>query len=334
MNIDEVKSRIKEKAQLVEKSMRDILPNREPWSVYNLAWDFLERGGKRVRPYLMLTTIEGFNGNIEDGLEIAAGIEIFHNFTLIHDDIEDGSEMRRGKPCLHIMHGIALAINAGDGMFAYVFEALRKSKLPPEKKVKVLDMMAKAFIAVVDGQGYELQWIAKNRWDITEEMYFKMVGGKTGALIAASAEIGAYIGGASEEEIKAMWDYGYEAGLAFQIQDDVLNLVGEEEKYQKEIGGDIREGKRTLMVIRTLNDPKVSEEEKKELVRILSAKENTKEEIEKAIDIMKRSGSIEYAKEYAERLVNSAKERLKVVKNEKVREELEALADLFVRREK
>ena len=334
MELNEVKTRIKEKAAIVENKMRDILPRKEPWSVYELAWDFLERGGKRVRPYLLLTAIEGFNGNIEDGLEIAAGIEIFHNFTLIHDDIEDGSEMRRGKPCLHIMHGIQLAINAGDGMFAYVFEALNKSKLSPEKKNRIIDMFSRAFIAVVNGQGFELQWIAKNKWDITEEMYFDMVGGKTGALIAASAEIGAYLGGANEEEIKEMWNYGYEAGLAFQIQDDVLNLVGEEEKYQKEIGGDIREGKRTLMVIRALNDPNVSEEDKKELVRILSTKENSKDEIQWAIELMKKCGAIDYAKEYADKLVNRAKERLRVVKNHKIKEELEGLADLFVKRDK
>lgn len=322
---------IREAAGEIEAVMHGIMPEREPQGVYSLAWDFIKRGGKRVRPYLLLASIRAFNGEPERGLEIAAGIEIFHSFTLIHDDIEDNSEMRRGKPCLHITHGVPLAINAGDGMFAHVFRALQMSALSPDEKEKVTGMLADAFISVVDGQGYEISWIHENKWDISEEMYLKMAGGKTAALIAACSKIGAYIGGAGGKEVDEMWSYGYETGLAFQIHDDVLNLVGEEEKYKKEIGGDIREGKRTLIVIHALKtlDP----EERDELMGILSKKENTREEIGRAIGLCKKSGSIEYAGKYAKGLVESAKRRLAVVKNSRVKSELEELADLFIKRE-
>ncbi len=326
-----IKERISEAAAKVEKCMREIMPDKEPKSVYSLAWDFIERGGKRIRPYLLLSCIRAFNGNEEDGLEIAAGIEIFHNFTLVHDDIEDASDMRRGKPCLHIIHGVPLAINAGDGMFAHVFKAVYVSKLPPDKKSSIIGMMSDAFISVVEGQGYELEWIQNNNWNITEEMYLKMAGGKTGALIKACSEIGAYIGGAEEKEIEEMGRFGYEIGLAFQIQDDVLNLVGEEEKYKKEIGGDIREGKRTLIVINALN--KLEGNEKRKLIDILSKKENTKDEINDAIQMLKSCGAIDYAKKYAHELVKNAKKRLDAVKNEEARKELDLLADLFIRRE-
>lgn len=327
----ELKKQIASMAGEVEAKMQAIMPNRDPKSIYSLAWDFMNRGGKRVRPFLLLKSIQAFNGNYKKGLEIAAGIEIFHNFTLVHDDIEDGSEMRRGKPCLHIMHGIPMAINAGDGMFAHVFKAVAVSGLTEAEKARVIEMMADAFIGVVDGQGYEIEWIHDNRWDIDEALYLKMAGGKTGDLMAACARIGAYLGGASERECEEMRMFGYEIGLAFQIQDDVLNLVGEEEKYKKEIGGDIREGKRTLIVIDALR--KIDALQKNELMGILAKKENTQDEIERAISIMKDAGSIDYAKKYADGLVYRAKKRLAVVKNEQVRDELELLADMFVNRD-
>lgn len=325
------KNNLKQKISEVENNMKEIMPNVEPASVYSLCWDFLERGGKRVRPYLMLTVMEGFNTDYKKGLEIASGIEIFHNFTLIHDDIEDSSELRRGKPCIHIMHGIPLAINAGDGMFVHVLKAISNSKITCEEKQKVLEYLSKGFIEVLNGQGYELGWIHENKWDLTEENYFKMAMGKTGELIATSAKVGALLGGANKEEILEMESFGLEIGLAFQIQDDVLNLIGEEEKYRKEIGGDIREGKRTLIVIDALK--KCNNEEKEKIIEILSKKENTKEEINFAINLMNEKGSIQYAKIYAEELVEKAKKRLSFVKNDEKRKELEILADLFVKRD-
>jgi len=275
--------------------------------------------------------MEAFNSEYKRGLEIASGIEIFHNFTLIHDDIEDSSELRRGKPCIHILHGIPLAINAGDGMFVHVLKAISNSKLSCDEKDKVVKYLTHGFIQVLNGQGYELGWIYNNEWNLTEEDYFKMAIGKTGELIATSAKVGAFLGGANEEEVLEMESFGLEIGLAFQIQDDVLNLIGEEEKYKKEIGGDIREGKRTLIVIDALK--KLDEKNKNELVRILSAKENSKEEIEWAIEKMKETGSINYAKTYAEELVDKGKKRLSFVKNNDKRRELEILADMFVKRD-
>ena len=331
MDNDIFKKNLKEKIIEVENNMQKIMPNVPPENVYSLCWDFLNRGGKRVRPYLMLTVIEAFNGNYKKGLEIASGIELFHNFTLVHDDIEDGSELRRGKPCIHIMYGIPLAINAGDGIFVHVLKAISVSNLSCEQKQKVMDYLTHGFIQVLNGQGYELGWIHENKWDLSEEDYFKMAIGKTGELIATSAKVGAFLGGANNDEILEMESFGLEIGLAFQIQDDVLNLVGEEEKYKKEIGGDIREGKRTLIVMDAIK--KLEAREKNELIKILSAKENSKEEIEYAINLMKKTGSIDYAKQYAEELVERAKKRLSVVKNDEKRKELEILADMFVKRD-
>ncbi|MGB9635357.1 MAG: polyprenyl synthetase family protein [Candidatus Micrarchaeia archaeon] len=326
-----IKERISEKAREVEEAMHKIMPHKKPESVYGLAWDFFNRGGKRVRPYLLLTSIEAFNGDYKRGIVIAAATEIFHSFTLLHDDIEDGSEMRRGKPCVHITHGIPLAINCGDGMFAHVFKAIEKSGLSANEKEEIVRMFSEAFINVVEGQGYELEWIHNNDWSVNEEDYFMMAGKKTGMLIAACTGIGAYIGGANEREIEEMKKFGYEIGLAFQIHDDVLNLVGEEEKYKKEIGGDIREGKRTLIVINALKT--LGPVEKNELIGILSKNENTREEIERAIHLLDECGAIEYAKNYAFQLVESAKKRLSVVKNDEKRKELLLLADMFVKRE-
>ncbi|OIO21408.1 hypothetical protein AUJ17_03530 [Candidatus Micrarchaeota archaeon CG1_02_47_40] len=315
----------------IDKEIRKLIPrNKNPWEVYGIIWDFLERGGKRFRPALCLLCAESVRGKREDALPAATCIELFHNFTLIHDDIEDDSKMRRGKPCLHIMHGLPLAINAGDGLFMMSWKAILESRLPVRKQLEVQERLHRTFTAVLEGQAVELRWLREKRWNITEENYLEMARGKTGALIAGSCEVGGLAGGASAAQAKMLYEFGMAVGLAFQVQDDILNLVGKEEEYKKEIGGDITEGKRTLMVLHTLK--KAAPEEKQYIIKTLDSHTGRQEEIGKVVAIMEKYGSIAYAKRIAKKMVVDAKRGVMALPATQARERLLALADFLIER--
>jgi geranylgeranyl diphosphate synthase type I len=276
-------------------------------------------GERRVYDIL----VEGAHNFVAEGV-------VAHN-TLIHDDIMDDSEVRRGEPCAYKKYGVPLAINAGDGLFMMVWQAILESGLPPERIVGVEKVLTDAFTRVLEGQAIELNWYRLCRFDVSEAEYMGMVSGKTGALIAASCEAGALIGKAAPEQRKALAQFGMAIGLAFQIQDDVLNLIGSEEKYGKEIGGDISEGKRSLITIHALSN--AAPAEKKELEGILASKTKEPEKIRRAIEICRKAGSIDYAARKAKTLVGEAKEGLMILPNNEASRRLLSLADFFIYRE-
>ncbi len=292
-------------AKIVNEWIEEYLKNKEePWVVYRLIKEFLGLGGKRFRPALTLITTEMYGKDYSFGIRPAVAIELFHNFTLIHDDIEDNSEMRRGIPCLHKRYNIPLAINAGDGLFILVWDILCDMPYEHTTNSMVQREMVETFRKVLEGQGIELSWIREKRWDITEEDYEKMVYGKTAALIETAVGIGGVICTRNSSEIKCLKEFGRHIGIGFQIQDDILNIIGDFDRYKKEIGGDISEGKRTLMTIHAIENLKNTEKEK--LISILE--ENTKDEkkINEAIELLKKSGSIEYAKKKAQHHIDAA----------------------------
>lgn len=316
----------------VECWMEKTLPrSKEPQEVYGLIWDFLDRGGKRFRPLMCLLACQAVGGDEAKAVPVAASIELFHNFTLIHDDIEDNSQMRRGKPCLHITYGLPLALNAGDGLFMAAWKAALDSDLPPEKTINVANMLYNAFSKVLEGQAIELKWHFGNVWGIGPQDYLRMVRGKTGALIGGACETGAFIGGASMQQCEALRVFGEEVGIAFQIQDDILNLIGDEKKYKKEIGGDIVEGKRTLMVLDTLS--KCSGQEAIKMQKILDSKSTTPAEVRFAIKLLKKYGSIDFAAKYARDLIIQAKPRLSKLPANEATGRLRQMADYLINRE-
>lgn len=319
-------------AGLVDAELERVVPrDKQPAEVYSLIWDFLDRGGKRFRPLMCLLAAEAVGGSPKKALPAAAAIELFHNFSLIHDDLEDDSQLRRGKPCLHIMYGMPLAINAGDGLFMLVWNAVFSLDAPAEKKLKAQQLLNRAFTRVLEGQGIELNWHQQKSWNIKEADYFRMVRGKTGALISASCEVGAFLGGGTPKQQKALADFGLAVGVAFQIQDDILNVAGNVEKYRKEIGGDIREGKRTLMVIHALNH--CTPEEKRKLISILDAPDNSPQETQWAISLLRKYRSIEYASQQAKDIVAKAKAELTVLKKNEASRKLLQMADFLINRE-
>src|SRR4030095_698996 len=222
--------------------------------IYGMLVPFITRGGKRIRPAVSLLSCGAVGGKYQDCVDCAAIIELFHNFTLIHDDIEDDSQFRRGEPTLHVAYGIPIALNSGDALYTFLWKKLVNLDMPAPKMVKLQKLCADSFKRVVDGQGVELAWIRAKRFDVSEEEYMQMISGKTSALLGLSCEGGAILGGAIGSRCRMLRQYGELIGAAFQIQDDVLNLTGDFDKYKKEIGGDVTEGKRTLIVVHCLQN--------------------------------------------------------------------------------
>jgi len=317
---------------LTNRELECLIPkNKKPTAVYAPLWDLLSRGGKRFRPALCLLSCEAVGGRKEAVLPIAAAVEMFHNFTLIHDDIEDDSELRRGKPCLHRLYGVPLAINAGDGLFMMVWQAVIDAEISPEKTIATQRMLGHAFRKVLEGQGVELDWHARKEWGITERDYFEMVGGKTGALISVACETGAFVGGGARAQVRALRDFGTAIGIGFQIQDDILNLIGEEKKYKKEIGGDITEGKRTLLVLHTLQ--RASAEDKRRLIELLDSHTRDKRQIGEAIALIKKYDSVKYAWGRAKALVERAKKGLRVLPKNEATCDLLRISDFLINRD-
>ncbi len=315
----------------IEEEIEEMLKD-EPEEVYGMLIPFVKSGGKRIRPALAILSCKATGGKSGDVIMPATLIEMFHNFTLVHDDIEDNSHFRRGEPTLHKKYGIPLALNSGDALYTLIWDKLANIDVDGDKYKEIHRMFASDFKRVVEGQGIELDWEHNNKFDVTEEKYFDMIGKKTAALMGLSCETGAFLAGADEKTRKALRNFGESIGTAFQIQDDVLNIIGDFEKYQKEIGGDITEGKRTLMVVHAMKN--AEKDEKKKMLSILSSNSSKKEDIDYVIEIFKKHGSIDYAKNHAMRMVGDAKKQLDVLDDSEEKNTLISVADFVVKREK
>jgi geranylgeranyl diphosphate synthase type I len=308
-------------------------PDTRPEILARASRHLLEAGGKRLRPCLTLLSCEAVGGKVEDAIEAAAALELLHTFTLIHDDIMDRDEFRRNVKTVHTIWGEPIAIIAGDALFAKVFEALaanaRRLGLTADRTLDLFETVSRASFEICQGQALDMLFEGKR--DVGEAEYLAMVNGKTGALMEASAKVGGLLGGGGPEQIRALADYGRLVGIAFQIRDDILGLTGNRDKFGKPIGSDIREGKRTLVVVRALEVAGPSDREK--LFLALGNERATTAEIAAAIEVIKRTGAIEYAEKKAEEFVASAKSKLKILPNSKAKELLLELADFAAKRE-
>ena len=239
-------NRISEQVKLMFK---DIEFTREPKGLYDPLRYMIEIGGKRVRPSLCLTTYSFFRDEFDEGiLSPATALEVFHSFTLMHDDIMDHSPLRRGMPTVWKKWNEDTAILSGDVMLIDAYR--RISKAPHEVLGRVMSLFSTTAAQVCDGQQYDMDLESES--EVPMEEYRKMIGLKTAVLLACSAEMGAIIGGASEEVCKAIYNYGYELGMAFQVADDYLDAFGDEKVFGKPIGGDILNRKKSWLTVRTL----------------------------------------------------------------------------------
>jgi len=324
---------LRDKIELVEREIQRWIPESiRPEPLGDSMRHLFSAGGKRLRPCLLLLSCEAVGGRAEDALEAAAAIEILHTFTLIHDDVMDRDELRRGVKTVHVLWGVPMAIIAGDALFAKVFEALaenvRRLGLPSDKAVEIFRSISEASFEICRGQAMDI--LMAQRGEASEEEYLEMVSEKTGALLDASMKTGAILGGGSREEIAALSSFGRKIGIAFQIRDDVLGITGEESEFGKPIGSDIREGKRTLPVIYALS--KLPPAKGKIVRNALGKGKISERKLREVVGLLEECGAIEYSSRLARKLVDEAKRELSVIEESRAKKTLLELADFVITR--
>jgi geranylgeranyl diphosphate synthase type II len=233
--------------------------HREPYGLYEPIEYTLAAGGKRIRPQLAMIASQLFGGKDEDVLPAALALEVFHNFTLLHDDVMDHADVRRGRPTVHVKWNANTAILSGDQMLIEAYKLL--AGVPKEKLSQCLDMFNKMATEICEGQQYDVDFEAKEM--VSETEYLMMIGKKTAVLLATALQMGAYIAGASQDEQETLALFGTSIGLAFQIQDDILDVWGNPATFGKAIGGDISCNKKTYVTI--IAEKIADEESRKEL---------------------------------------------------------------------
>ncbi len=300
-------------------------------------WYLLDLGGKRWRPTLMLLFIQALGKNPNDYLEFTTITEIIHNATLVHDDIEDNSLTRRGSPAVHVKYGIDIATNLGDFMMFFPTHMLFSSKKLSEKvKSKITTSYLSNMVRVTIGQATDISWhsgLIKPE-EITEDKYLEMSNNKTGVLSRFAGELSGILCEADDNTVKSLGNFGAALGIAFQIQDDILNInVGKVSESKGGVGDDISEGKITLIIIRTITQ--ASQKDKELLLKILSEHTKDKEKINEAIKIINKYDSIEYCQKIAQNIItNAIKDLDSLLKDSEARQLIKEFAEFMVTRNK
>ena len=354
----DIEAILKEKAPFIDKIIERYIPRRFDEKsieficgparyVYNTEaptkalaepiWEFLDRGGKRWRPTLFLLVAEALGGDIKKLEDFVIISEVVHNGSLMIDDLEDSSLERRGKPCTYLIYGTDIAVNAGNAMYfipAIVFNK-KMNEFSKDIILKAYSTFLQELTNIHFGQAMDIAWhkgIA-NADNVTEQEYLQMCAYKTGVLARLSAKLAAILSGADDRTIEALGRYAEAIGIAFQIQDDILNLVGE--KFAAKKGGfgeDITEGKRSLMVIYTLKHANSSD--RKRLLEILNMHTTDQALRNEAIEIIKKYGSIEYAKEFARKILKESWAEIDpLLSPSEAKEKIKAFADYLVERD-
>ena len=323
----------------VNKEILKLDWEREPKGLYAPIAYTLAAGGKRVRPQLAMIGSQLFGGKDEEVLPAALALEVFHNFTLLHDDVMDKAEVRRGRPTVHIQWNENTAILSGDQMMIEAYTLL--SQVPERALARVLQLFNKMATEICEGQQYDVDFEQKN--NVTIEEYLMMIRLKTSVLLANALQIGAYIAGASEEEQQAVYQFGINIGLAFQIQDDILDVWGDPKTFGKAVGGDIACNKKTfvyLEAMRPRGDEAKGDEAKGERREAREELEewynqvldDNKEKIARVKEIFEQLGVRERCEQVVRNYTQKALDILETLPQNAASEELRKLAEkLLVR---
>ncbi len=284
----------------------------EPKGIYDGARHIMNIKGKRIRPLLALHACDVFEGNIQKALGVAHAVEVFHNFTLVHDDIMDNASVRRGEKTVHEVYGNSVAILAGDVMLSLAYQYLADKN--DDCLVDLIQVFNRTGVQVMEGQQWDVDF--ESRLDVTEQEYIEMIKYKTSVLIACSLKLGAIIAGANKEDQENIYQFGLNLGLAFQIKDDYLDTFGEAEKVGKRIGGDILNNKKTLLLITALSN--ANGKDKEELLTLLKEQDENKK-IANTKTLFEKTGVKEYAEKKMQELFTTSLEYLAKVKGDEDR---------------
>ena len=327
---------VKAYANKVNEFMFNLLPLKPKLDfLYSASRHLLKAGGKRLRPFLVIQSCLAVGGEEEVAIPMAAAVELIHNFTLIHDDIMDKDEFRRGVPTVHVIWGIPMAILAGDLLFSKAFEAVfycsRYSSISLKRLTEAGKRLAEAVSTIAEGQALDMKMSGILKEKIVDEKeYFEMISKKTAALFKVSCEIGALIGGGTEEQILALSRYGDNIGIAFQMWDDILGVVADEKVLGKPVGSDLREGKCTLILIHALKN--ADEIDKEFIMNIYGKDDFSKDDFNRFLKILEKTGSIKYVLDIAKKHVEVAKDSLRILPESNAKSLLIQLADFIVSR--
>jgi len=276
--------------KIVELRIKKVFAKREPRSLYKPSAYLLESGGKRLRPLLVLLSAKAVGAKFSQAYNAAVAVELLHNFTLVHDDIMDNADKRRGRSTLHKKYDVNTAILAGDSLLSIAYEYLLKDCNGNAKNI--LTSFTKGLVEVCEGQSLDKEFELRNNVSLNE--YVEMIRKKTAAMAEMCCSIGAQIGGGTKTEINALETYGRNIGIAFQIQDDLLDIIADEAEFGKVVGGDLIEGKKTFLFIKAFE--KAKGEDKKALFEMILNKGIKKHQVDQYKEIYTRLGILDEAK--------------------------------------
>ncbi|MBI2419913.1 MAG: polyprenyl synthetase family protein [Ignavibacteriales bacterium] len=310
----------------IDKLLTDALAKRKPLSLYEPAAYLLSNPGKRLRPFLVLIAARAAGSSFKKVYNAAVAIEMLHTFTLAHDDIMDKADKRRGFPTLHKKYGLNTAILAGDGLAAVAYEYLLKDCSINARQV--LTLFTKSLVEVCEGQSLDTDF--ELRTDVTLPEYIEMITRKTAVMVETCCAIGAELAGAPKPVVKGLSAFGKNIGIAFQIQDDLLDIMADGAEFGKKIGGDLLEGKKTFLFLTALE--KADSGTKPYFLKVIENKGIRKSEVKFYKELYTRLGVIEDAQKAIARYTNLALKSLRAVPNEEDRELFTWLAQLLIKR--
>jgi len=311
-----------------EKKYLSTAKGKEPVSLYEPCDYFIESSGKRLRPFLVLLSAKAVGAKTNSVINAAIAVELFHNFTLVHDDIMDNADKRRGRPTLHIKYDHNTAILAGDNLLALAYEYLLKDC--KNNGISAVQDFTKGLIEVCEGQSLDKDF--EDRKKVSLQEYIIMIDKKTAALAETCCSIGAKLGSGTDKEVNALKKYGKNLGLAFQIQDDLLDIMADEAELGKKIGGDLLEGKKTYLLLKALE--KAKREDKKLIKKVIENSGIRKNQIQTYKKLYSKLGVIEDASNEVKRYTKLALNSIKNITDKEAKTTLEWLANSLTDRRK
>lgn len=311
---------------VIERYLRNFISEHKPQTLYGPAKYVLGAGGKRIRPVLTMLCCEAVGGNSNDALHAGAGIEILHNFTLVHDDIMDHADTRRNRVTVHKKWDENIAILSGDALLGLAYRALLRTKSNVIQDITKI--FTESVITVCEGQSLDKEFETRHRVHVNE--YLLMIEKKTGKLVSAATQVGALIGKAAPSELETLRKYGEFVGRAFQLQDDLLDIVADEKEFGKVIGGDLVEGKKTFLLLEALRRAKGKE--KKLLQSVFLNGGVSRKQVPLFRTIYEETGAIESAKKRIETDIADAKNQLNMLPSSAARDTLRWLTEKLLHR--
>ena len=291
---------IEKNARIVNEYLNSKLKGN-PKTLYDAAAHLITHGGKRLRPYMVIKSCQILGGNTTIAIPAASAVEMIHNFTLVHDDIMDNDEMRHGVPTVHKKFGMPIAILAGDVLFSKAYQIISDAKLSKDATVQLVSRLSKACVDVCEGQLLDVKMAEEKRIPSQKE-YITMIGKKTAALFDVSCSMGAICATGNQKDISNLSNFGRNLGIAFQITDDLIGVMGDPKITKKPVGNDLREGKKSLPILMAIESAKGKD--KKVILKTFGNPKATKNDLKNAVDVIRSLGIEEnvrtQALEYAE----------------------------------